>query len=400
MSNPAISEVDVAIVGGGLVGASTALGIAGTGRSVALIDREEPVLHKGELGIDIRNVALSPASQNLLAALGVWSELSVAAYRKMRVWEDRGTACIDFCADDVQRQELGWITELSPAIVALWSLLSSRGNVECLIGHKLDGIDMQDDAALLHVGDTTLSARLVIGADGARSTLRSALGVATTELETGQCALASVVRTQAPHDATAWQRFLLDGPVALLPGPESHTSSLVWSQSESEAERRLALTDTAFGDELEGAVESCLGSIERVDRRIAFPLTQMVASTFNPHPRALLIGDAARVVHPLAGLGVNLGLEDVVGILNGLQLAKDPGALGLWQAFARRRKARAMAVVRIMAGFRQIYGLREPGVHWLRNLGVRWLDGATPVKRQLINEALGLGPIAEQLRRA
>lgn len=400
MANEAASEVDVAVVGGGLVGASAALGVAASGRSVLLIERRQPAIDKGRLGIDIRNVALSPASQALLEMQGVWRALTVAAYRHMRVWEDRGTSQISFSADDVQRQELGWVTELSPATVSLWALLRARPNVECLVGQALDEIDMRDDVAVLKVGDRRIRARLVIGADGARSTLRGALGVTTTALATGQSALASVVETQHVHAATAWQRFLLDGPVALLPGPEPHLSSLVWSQSETEAERRLALADDAFADELEGAVEGCLGRIEAVDRRVVFPLTQMVASTFNPHPRALLIGEAARVVHPLAGLGVNLGLEDVVGILNGLRLAKDPGALGLWQAFARRRKARAMAMVRIMAGFRHLYGVREPGIQWLRNLGVRWLDGAKPLKRQLINEALGLGPIAEQLRRA
>ena len=400
MANKATIEVDVAVVGGGLVGASAALGVAATGRSVLLIDRKHPTIDKGKLGIDIRNVAISPASQSLLAMLGVWGELAVTAYRRMRVWEDRGTAEIGFSADEVQRQELGWITEVSPATVLLWSRLRAHRNVECLVGQTLDGIDMRDDAAFLEVGDTSVRAQLVVGADGARSSVRAALGVQTTDLGTGQRVLASVIETQDAHAATAWQRFLLDGPVALLPGPTPHLSSLVWSQSETEAERRLALTDEAFAGELHSAVEGCLGTIEAVDRRVAFPLIQMVASTFNPHPRALLIGDAARVVHPLAGLGVNLGFEDVVGILGGLRLAKDPGALGLWRAFARRRKARAMAMVRIMAGFRQLYGLREPGIHWLRNLGVHWLDGAKPLKRQIINEALGLGPVAELLRRA
>ena len=261
------SDVDVAVVGGGLIGASAALAVAASGRSVLLIERREPAIDKGRLGIDIRNIALSPASQALLEMQGVWSELTVAAYRHMRVWEERGTGQISFSADDVQRQELGWITELSPATVSLWALLRALPNVECLVGQALDGIDMRDDVAVLQVGDRCVRAQLVVGADGARSTLRGALGVTTTPLATGQSALASVVETQNVHAATAWQRFLLDGPVALLPGPEPHLSSLVWSQSEAEAARRLALADGGFASELEGAVESCLGRIEAVDRR-------------------------------------------------------------------------------------------------------------------------------------
>ena len=159
----------------------------------------------------------------------------------------------------------------------------------------------------------------------------------------------------------------------------------------------MALSDEAFCGELESAVESRLGRVRAVDERFVFPLSQHVVESFNPEDRVLLIGDAARVLHPLAGLGANVGFADVrdlVARLERLPAGADPGAPGLWRTFARRRRMRARLMVATMAGFRYAYAEGSPTLTWLRNGAVGWVNGNATVKRQIIREALGLGPLA------
>ena len=392
-------SVDVLVVGGGLIGASAALGIAASGRRLALADRRRPSVQPGRLGADLRTVALSPASQTLLRELGAWEDLPAAPCRSMRVWEERGGAEIRFHAQEVEREELGWIVEVGPAVAALWRRLEACANAECLV-ESLTEMRPTEEKVAAQVGERRIQARLAVAADGGQSAVRSQLGVQVKAWETGQVALVTLARAEQPHRGTAYQRFLLDGPLALLPCVDARTVSVIWSQSSVSGQRRLALDDAAFCGELTQASEACLGAIQEVDRRQTFRLTQSAAAALNPRQRVLLIGDAARVLHPMAGLGVNLGFEDIAGLLQGLAhpQAEDPGAPGLWRAFARRRKARSLSMTQFLAGLRAFYAMPQPAANWLRNLGVHWVDGFGPLKRQIIREALGQAPIAQQLR--
>ena len=392
--------LDVIVVGGGLVGAAAALGAADLGLHVAVAERRRPQRGPGRLGMDLRTVALAPASRRLLEELEIWSDLTPAAYRSMRVWEERGAAEIRFDAEEVGRTELGWILEVNEVTAALWRRLESSPRVTCLVGGSLAGLSPGAERVDVSLDGETRSARLVVGADGARSAVRRHSGAGFRELETDQVAIASAAVLARPHGGVARQRFLLDGPLALLPSTNPHTVSVVWSQPAETARRRLRLDDAGFGAELERAAGLGQGGVVEVDDRLAFPVSQLIAERANPHPRVLLIGDSARVVHPLAGLGVNLGFEDVDGLLQVLGgLAHgDPGADGLWRAFARRRKARSVAMMGFLAALRAFYGMRQPFPHWVRNLGVRLVHRSGPVKRQLIREAMGYGPVAAKLR--
>ena len=393
------SSHDVLLVGGGLVGAAAALGLARSGRSVVLVDRSRPKASAGRFGMDVRNIACSPASRALLEALGVWSSLHGAPYVRMCVWEERGTAALHFDAADAGRAELGWILENGPTVEALWQRLEAEAGVEIRIG-TLDEIGVDADRVRVTVDGRSCTGRLLVGVDGARSAVRERVGVAVQTLATGQQALATVVRTEQAHQGVAYQRFLLDGPLALLPSAEPNLSSVVWSQSPDAAARRQALGDAPFCAELEAAIEARLGRIEATDERLTFPLQQHVVADFNPAPRVLLIGDAARVLHPLAGLGANVGFEDVrdlLAIVNRLPLAADLGAPGIWRAFARRRAVRARMMVTAMSVFRRGYAGSGPLETWVRNRAVDWVDHTPLVKSQIIQEALGLGPVATGL---
>lgn len=390
---------DIVVVGGGLVGALAALGIAQTGREVMVVDRSRPQRQRGELGIDIRNIAVSPASQQLLDGVGVWSALHAAPYRGMQVWEERGTRSMSFQAGEVGRQELGWIVESSEVVCALWDVLAAMDNVVLVTGAALEDVSTSDSSALLGTSEGEISCRLLIAADGARSRVRQALEVATDESDTGHHALATVVRTEHGHDGVAYQRFLIEGPLALLPSTDAQLSSVVWSQPPAQAERRAGIGAEEFCADIERCLEARLGRVRAVDRRFVFPLRQMLVQSFNPDPRVLLIGDAARVLHPLAGLGANIGFEDVRDLLEDLAAmpaGQDPGAAHLWGKFARQRRARSQIMLSLMTGFRRVYAASDPLSQWLRNTGVDWLNQAGILKRQLMKEALGLGPVAQR----
>ncbi len=389
---------DVAVVGGGMIGAAAALGLARQGRRVLLLEPRRPEVRRGLFGWELRTVALSPASRRLLEELGVWAGLPRAPYRRMEVWEERGTQAMIFDAAEVDRDELGWIVENGPATLALWDALAQRPEVT-IAAAPVTGVAPGPEAATVALGDASVTAGLVVAADGAASPVREGLGVSLQTFDVGHMAVATAARFARAHEATAYQRFLIDGPLALLPGRDPRVCSVIWSQSPERARQRLALDAGDFAAALTRATQGRLGDVEAVDARVGFPLSQQLAASFAPHPRVLLVGDAARVLHPLAGQGANLGLEDVRDLLAVLDQAGggDPGAPGLWRAFDRQRTARARFMVGVMGALRRVYAQGDPVSQLLRNLGVRWLDRAAPVKRQIMQEAMGLGPVGRGL---
>ncbi len=387
---------EVVVAGGGLIGAVAALGLARSGRSVLLVDRNRPRPQTGAFGMDIRTIACSPGSRRLLEDTGVWSSLSPEPYRKMVVWEEQGTAELTFDAEEVGRSELGWILQNSPTVAAVWDALEVQENAHIELG-EVTAVCPEPHRVVVEVEARRHEARLLLGVDGSRSAVRSQVGAEVTVHATGQNALATLVETELPHEGVAYQRFLLDGPLAFLPGAKDRVSSVVWSQPPELATQRADMPEKEFCESVEGALEGRLGRVVAVDRRVVFPLQQQLVADFNPLDRVLLIGDAARVLHPLAGLGANVGFEDVrdlLALVRGLPAGADLGAAGIWRGYARKRRARAWLMVSAMTGFRRAYGDADPLVQWLRNTAIGWLNGARPVKAQIIREALGLGPLA------
>jgi len=386
----------VLVVGAGPVGAAAALSLAERGYQVTLIDRSPPQAGISAFDMDVRNVALSPRSAALIQDIGAWPE-QAAAYHRMRVWEERGSSALDFDAASVNRNELGWLVEVGSLLNRLWEKLEANDNVQVLLG-TTKGVNPSRDGILLTLdqveaekeGSIEVGADFLIACDGARSAVREALDVPLRHWRTGQMALTTVVRTQNSHSHTAWQRFLLDGPLALLPSKDPHLCSIVWSQSEANAEARIALTDAEFCRVLTRASEGCLGEVQAVGPRQVFPLHQQLAATAYPHERVLLLGDALRVIHPLAGLGVNLGFEDLQEMLRVVKPGQDLGVSGLWDKYARQRLLRSELVLRSLDGLRRLYAQDDPWLGLLRNAGVDWFGRRRWLQRKAIEEATGL----------
>ena len=332
---------DILVVGGGVVGAAAALAFARDGRQVTLVEAREPAPWQAEQP-DLRVYAFAPDNAALLDELGVWDRVRQARmqpYRHMSVWDAAGGDRLEFDADAFGRRELGWIVEHGLLVDRLWAALPGAG-VRVVCPGRVTGLVQDEDCAQLELDTgTRLRARLALAADGGDSPLRTLAGIETFAHDYGQNGLVAFIEHERPHAATCWQRFLPAGPIAFLPfGGDGHRSSIVWTMPEDEALRLLAVDDATFLRELDAAFAGTLGALTSVSRRAAFPLRRQLAQQ-HVAGRVAVIGDAAHVVHPLAGQGVNLGLRDVRALRERLAGGRDPGAASPLARWARGRRS-------------------------------------------------------------
>lgn len=419
-------DADVAIVGAGIVGATLALLLGQAGLRVMLIEgRESPASWQADSAPEPRVSALTPVSQQLLTGLGVWPTVAASRlmpYTGMQVWDAEGNGEIRFSADESGVPLLGHIVENRVTLAALEQAIEGCPTITRRYGVRVSGLELPHSGATSRVNAYQLegaeavsltlsdgecvSAALVVAADGARSGLRELAGIATREHDTGQVALVTTVRTALPHQAVARQRFLPMGPLAFLPlavneelaQPAGQASaaqrycSIVWSTTPEEAGRLQALPDQGFCAELRAAVENQLGEVEWAAERFSFPLHQRHAEDY-VLPGLALVGDAAHAIHPLAGQGVNLGLMDAAVLAEELVAGHRRGvALGdeRWlKRYSRRRRSDNALMLKLMDGFRLLFGSRQPGVRLIRNLGLGWVDGRAELKRILMRQAMG-----------
>jgi len=405
MSNTEV--FDILVVGGGMTGTALALGLSRQGWKTGLIEAADraDLLQAPSAAADVadfepRVSAISVASQQLLESLGAWQSVTAGRhcpYQGMTVWDGDGTGRIHFDAAELQARALGTIVENRGLVRALFEVVGNS-SVELIDKVQVTGCSLDGNQRNLELSDgRTPGARLVVAADGANSRLRQWVGLPTREWDYDQQAIVCTVRTALTHQFTAWQRFSQTGPLAFLPlsseGGDEHFCSIVWSQDTGEARRLMTLDDVTFTAELERAIERELGAIEAVSRRFAFPLRQRHAKDYIA-PGFAMIGDAAHTIHPLAGQGANLGYGDVQVLLEELARARSSGlspgnelVLGRYQ---RRRKGDNLSMMVAMEGFKQLFGRDELPLRWLRNTGMRWLDGLGPVKNRIAAEAMGL----------
>lgn len=398
-------DYDVLVIGAGIAGSALAVALSGQGLRIALVEARE--LHAdataadpGLDGFDARVSALTPCSVDLLKRLAAWPAIEsyrACPYHHMTVWDAEGTGRIDFDSAEMNMPVLGTLVENGAVTAALANCVRRAPDIEVLAPRRLEQAQRSADGVVVTLDDgTRCVASLTVGADGALSPLRDLLDFATREWSYGQCAIVATVETARYHADTAWQRFLPTGPLALLPLPDSagrHYCSIVWSLDDAAVDAVVALSDEDFCLALADAAEHCLGDILASSQRAAFPLRQRHAVNY-VEPGVALVADAAHSIHPLAGQGINLGLADVEElarvVLEARQRGLPPGALSVLQRYQRRRKGSNLAMMAAMDGFRHLFGSRRLPLRWLRNVGLRQVDGLPAVKKRLMRQAMGL----------
>ncbi len=395
-------KTDILVVGGGLVGASLALALGDTRWKIALAEARADMRTDTRTAAstqafgasdddwDLRMYAISPASRSFLENLGVWQRLDaqrVAPIHAMRVRGDAGSS-LDFSAHDSGVAALAWIVESGALMRALWAALERQPGLEILCPASPQALDICKDAARLRLADgRDVEARLVIGADGARSFVRNAAGIVASETPYGQSGVVANFACGRPHRSVASQWFRDDGVLAWLPLPGDRMS-MVWSTPDAEA--LLALPDDAFCARVAAAGEHALGELRLITRPAAFPLVAL-KSTRIVSQRIALVGDAAHVVHPLAGQGVNLGFGDAEALSVVLRDAldgADPGAHLLLRRYERSRAEDILAMQWATDGLARLFGSRAPGAKRIRNWGLNLVNRLPLVKNALVSHAV------------
>lgn len=399
------SHYDVAIVGAGLVGQSLAAALCQNASvSVAVIDPSyragvEPESGTAINDFDLRVSALTARTQSFLDRIGAWQHLPAhraRAYHLMEVWDAEGTGRVHFDAADLHAPCLGHIVENRQTLWALQQQLEQSSSVD-LMPIAVNAIDNQNadgDTPLFLANGDAISAKLVVGADGAHSRVRQWVGLPTREWDYGHHAIVATVRTEQPLQATAWQRFRQQGPLAFLPMPEDeHLASIVWSTLPEEANTLMSLNDQTFCTELGKAFEYQLGRVIDCSPRAVFPLRQRHATRYWADG-VVVAGDAAHTIHPLAGQGVNLGFKDVEvlaeEILKAHQRGVSPGHASVLARYQRRREADNLTTMAAMEGFKRLFGADSSVIRLLRNTGMRQFDRWLPLKQHAMLAAMGL----------
>jgi 2-octaprenylphenol hydroxylase len=391
-------QFDVAIVGGAMVGAATARALAG--ERIALISQERrPAPNSApQEGFDARVYAISPGNAAFLARLGAWNAIPadrLTPVHAMRVHGDDGRSRIEFDAYRSGVSELAWIVEDRRVQDALWRGLEMQERLSMHAGTSIRDLQIGDSAVSIVLDDgRSLAARLVVGADGARSLVRARAGISGDAQEYGQTAVVANFACSSPHRNVAWQWFqgaASGGAVlALLPLPGDHVS-MVWSVRTADAARLLALDGESLSSEVAAAAQHALGDFSLVTPARGFALQRLAARRLVA-PRVALAGDAAHVIHPLAGQGANLGLQDarlLAGVLAARAPGRDPGDLRLLRRYERSRAEAILAMSATVHGLHRLFGSPAPAASRLRNAGLNFADRLPVLKNLLMRHAMG-----------
>lgn len=399
-----MQSFDVIIAGGGMVGLALACGLQGSGLRVAVLEKHPIEIKPLEDTHALRVSAINAASEKLLRHIGVWENLvaqRVSPYHAMEVWDKDSFGQIHFNGEELGFSHLGHIIENTVIQQTLWQKASQSSDITLLAPAVLKQVAWGENEAFVTLEDgSMLTARLVVGADGAHSWLRQHADIPLTFWDYGHHALVASVRTVLPHHAVARQVFHGDGILAFLPLSDPHLSSIVWSLSPQQAQDMHDLPEETFNQQLSMAFDMRLGLCKLDSARQTFPLMGRYARSFASH-RLVLVGDAAHTIHPLAGQGVNLGLMDVAELIAELKRlhaqGKDIGQHLYLRRYERKRKHSAAVMLASMQGFRELFDGDHPAKKWLRDVGLVLADKLPGIKPTLVRQAMGFHDLPDWL---
>lgn len=414
-----MKHFDCVVVGGGMVGAASALTLAQLGLRVALVEQSEPEPYSPEQNSDLRVSAISLASQHLLEQVDAWSQVThwrACPYKRLGVWE-QSYAYTEFNADDIEQKQLGHIVENRLLQLALWQKVNTHTNIDLFCPHNLVNLSQDESQVNLTLKnitsstEITITTKLVIAADGANSQVRKMVDIGITAWDYQQSAMLINVKTEKPQQDITWQQFLPTGPIAFLPltrtplanitlseeslsnvntAKQGGYASLVWYQQRDEIKRLSALSNQQLQQEIMGVFPKRLGQIEVIAKG-AFPLTRRHANSYQSQ-RVLLLGDAAHTINPMAGQGVNLGFKDVKALQTVIASAigngecwHDIDVLGRYETMRRKDNLLMMST---MDALYHSFSHPSPIVKTLRNVSLFAINKVPFINTVVKNKAL------------
>ena len=394
-------QVDIAIIGAGVVGLATALSLAPTGLQISLFDAQPtPSAGPQEKALsdwDRRVTALTPESIRFLKSLNAWSPIEESrrggAYTDMFVWDSEGTGHVHFTAGDLNIESLGTIVESSLTTRALISATEAAPNISIHWDTRVESMDVEAEGVRFttSLGDAVI-ADMAIGADGGRSKSRDLAGLRTREWRYGQNAIVATIRVEPHHSRACWQAFLPSGPLALLPLADDDLCSIVWSLDDALSDHWIQADHDAFVAGLNRALAGRGPQALDVSERQMFPLIQCHAVDYFKG-RFVLVGDAAHSIHPLAGQGINLGLSDAQTLGSEIVRAYERGAdwcsPQVFSRYERQRKGDNLGMMATMQAFKWGFGSKNPAVTLMRNIGLNSVDALPMAKRWFVQQAVG-----------
>lgn len=398
-------DFDIIVVGGGMVGATFACALGDSSLRIAVVEAEKPSLPWPRQGFNNRVSAITRATQRVFQAVGAWEGMvarRVAPYREMHVWDATGDGVIHFDAADLGEPDLGLIVENEVILAALLDRMATFRNIELICPARVRALNVAPShASLILEEGRTLTARLVVAADGSRSWVREQAGISTHGWRYDQTAVVATIKTSRHHQDACWQRFMPTGPLAFLPLPDGY-SSIVWSTGHEQAQALVAMDEKSFLRALREAFGDVLGEMESTGPRGAYPLMLQHADSYI-RERIALVGNAAHTIHPLAGQGLNLGVVDAAVLVQVVEEAQargaDIGSLKVLRRFERWRRAENLPMIAAMDGFKRFFSNDISPLAWLRNTGLKLVDAAGPVKSLFMRRALGLSGDLPRLAR-
>lgn len=387
-----MKQAQVCVVGGGCVGLTLALGLAKANISVVVIDAAAKQVLPGA-DYALRVSALSLASQALFESLNVWPEIiaqRARAYTHMDVRDQDSFGKIAFNSAELDLPQLGHIVENDIIRYALIKELEKHSQATLMFDTRYQQIHQSDNDVFITLdsGEPVI-AKLLVAADGANSAIRKQFNLPITFKDYDHNALVATVKTTEVHNNTARQIFLPSGPLAFLPLPDEHSHSIVWSTTPEHCQQLLAMDNIEFNKAVMAALDGQCGLCDVQSERAAFPLKMRYAQKWLSG-KVVLMGDAAHTIHPLAGLGMNLGLKDAAYLTQLLSLQQGEFANErLLRDYERTRKLDAQKHIAMMQGLKELFAGTNPIKKLVRGVGLTMVDNLGPIKQLFAKQAIG-----------
>lgn len=393
-------DSDILIAGGGLNGPALALALAQSGLSVTVVDAR-PAPARAEAGFDGRSYALAIASKRLLTAIGIWPVVAGQVQPILQIKASDGIAgqgaapfFLHFDSAEIEEGPMGFMLEDRHLYRAFLDAMDAAPGLTLLSGETVVAQEVTPNGVTVTLASgRTLTARLLVGCDGRGSGTAARAGIARVGWGYGQTALVTAIRHDKDHQGIAQQFFMPAGPLAILPLPGGHHSSIVWSETDSAATAIQALGDAAYLEVLRPRFGDFLGDITLAGARFTYPLSLSLAQSFIA-PRLALVGDAAHGVHPIAGQGLNLGLRDVAALaevlVDATRRGEDIGAPDVLERYQRWRRFDATTLALGMDGVNRVFSNDNPALRLARDLGMAAVSALPRLRRGFIRQAAGL----------